>query len=406
MTQEQPAITQTSQSESASASASAPNREAAGRSSASGRSASGGLAAAISVMALVATGVLGWYVHDMRGSVATVREEVAQRLAAGESAATEYRALGRQQQETIAALQGKLGALEAQVAATEGQAAALETLYQQFSRTREDRVIAEAEYAVVMATQQLQLAGNAEAALIALQGAEARIAAQDAGQLLPLRRALARDIEMLKAAPQVDVPGIALRLEGLLERVDTLPLAFAGELSAQPAVDGGNAVAPAPAAAAPSPMDFIKGVAHEVWHEILALVRIERLDQPEPILLAPAQSTYLRENLKIRLLTARLALLARDGRTFSADLAQAQNWVGRFFDKRDRKVQETLSELASLAAMPVKVEQPAPTESIAALRLLQARAGEANRKAPAAAVPPADEPAKGNAARQPAGATR
>ncbi|NMF98985.2 uroporphyrinogen-III C-methyltransferase [Aromatoleum toluolicum] len=362
------------------------------------------------MLALVATGVLGWYVYDMRGSVAAVREEVAQRLTAGESAVTEYRALGRQQQETIAALQGKLGALEAQVAATEGQAAALETLYQQFSRTREDRVIAEAEYAVAMAVQQLQLAGNAEAALIALQGAEARVAAQDAGQLLPLRRALARDIEMLKAAPQVDVPGIALRLEGLLERTDTLPLAFAGELAAQPSVDTGDGAAAAPAAATPSPMDFIQRIAHEVWHEILALVRIERLDQPEPVLLAPAQSTYLRENLKIRLLTARLALLARDGRTFSADLAQAQTWVGRYFDKRDAKVQETLSELAALAAMPVKVEQPAPVESVAALRLLQARAGEASRNAPPLAIPPAappaEVPAKGSAAQQPAGATR
>ncbi|SIQ42404.1 uroporphyrin-3 C-methyltransferase [Aromatoleum tolulyticum] len=403
MNQEQSALTQSSSSESAPA----PNREAAGRPSASaaaGGSSRGGLAVAISVIALVGAGVLGWYVHDMRGSVAAVREEVAQRLAAGDSAATEYRALARQQQETIAALQGKLGALEAQVAATEGQAATLETLYQQFSRTREDRVIAEAEYAVAMAAQQLQLAGNAEAALVALQGAEGRIAAQDAGQLLPLRRALARDIEMLKAAPQVDVPGIALRLEGLLERVDGLPLAFAGELAAQPSVDGDTAAAPA--AAAPSPMDFIKEVAHEVWHEILALVRIERLDQPEPVLLAPAQSTYLRENLKIRLLTARLALLARDGRTFSADLAQAQSWVGRYFDKRDAKVQETLSELAALAAMPVKVEQPAPVESIAALRLLQARAGEANRNAPAVAVPPAELPAKGSAAQQPAGAAR
>ncbi|MCK9986446.1 MAG: uroporphyrin-III C-methyltransferase [Azoarcus sp.] len=403
MNQEQSALTQSSSSESAPA----PNREAAGRPSASaaaGGSSRGGLAVAISVIALVGAGVLGWYVHDMRGSVAAVREEVAQRLAAGDSVATEYRALARQQQETIAALQGKLGALEAQVAATEGQAATLETLYQQFSRTREDRVIAEAEYAVAMAAQQLQLAGNAEAALVALQGAEGRIAAQDAGQLLPLRRALARDIEMLKAAPQVDVPGIALRLEGLLERVDGLPLAFAGELAAQPSVDGDTAAAPA--AAAPLPMDFIKEVAHEVWHEILALVRIERLDQPEPVLLAPAQSTYLRENLKIRLLTARLALLARDGRTFSADLAQAQSWVGRYFDKRDAKVQETLSELAALAAMPVKVEQPAPVESIAALRLLQARAGEANRNASAVAVPPAELPAKGSAAQQPAGAAR
>lgn len=363
-----------------------------------------GLAAVISVIALVAVGALGWQVYELRGGVAAVREEVAQRLAGSESAVTEYRALGRQQQEAIAALQGKFGALEAQVAATEGQAAALETLYQQFSRTREDRVVAEAEYAIGMAAQQLQLAGNTEAALIALQGAEARLATQDAGQLLPLRRAIARDIERLKAVPQVDVPGIALRLETLLERVDALPLAFAAEPVERAA--GGRAGSPSAPAGEPSPADFIMRVAHEVWQEILTLVRIERLDQPEPVLLAPAQSTYLRENLKIRLLTARLALLARDGRTFAGDLAQARSWIERFFDKRDTKVQDALAELGTLVATPVKVEQPAPGESVAALRLLQARAGETGKGAPGAAVPAPAVPARGDAARQPANGTR
>jgi len=362
--------------------------------------------------AVVAVGLIAWQVYELRGGVAAVRLEVAQRLAAGESAATESRALSRQQQEAIATLQGKLGALEAQVAATEGQAAALESLYQEFSRTREDRVVAEAEQAIGMAAQQLQLAGNSEAALIALQGAEVRLAAQDRGQLLSLRRALMRDIERLKAVPQVDVQGIALRLEVLLERVDTLPLAFAGELAENVAPVTDDTAASA--VGEPSPLDFVAALARDIWRELRTLVRIERLDQSEPVLLAPAQSTFLRENLKIRLLTARLALLARDGRTYAADLAQARGWSERYFDRRDAKVQEALSELAALEAMPVKVEQPAPTESIAALRLLQARAGEASKASPGTAVAPnaapsgapATPPAKGSAARQPANGAR
>ncbi|NMG73215.1 uroporphyrinogen-III C-methyltransferase [Aromatoleum diolicum] len=391
---------------------SVPDRETAARNAsaaipapvaASGRSSWPGVLAGAAV---VAVGLIAWQVYELRSGVAAVRLEVAQRLAAGESAATESRALSRQQQEAVATLQGKLGALEAQVAATEGQAAALESLYQEFSRTREDRVVAEAEYAVGIATQQLQLAGNSEAALIALQGAEARLAAQDRGQLLSLRRALMRDIERLKAVPQVDVQGIALRLEVLLERVDTLPLAFAGELAENVPPVTRDAAA-APAVGEPSPLDFVTALAGDVWRELRTLVRIERLDQSEPVLLAPAQSTFLRENLKIRLLTARLALLARDGRTYAADLAQARGWIERFFDQRDSKVQEALSELAALVAMPVKVEQPAPTESIAALRLLQARAGEASKASPGTAgapnaapsgsqdTPPAQQPASG-----------
>jgi len=352
--------------------------------------------------ALIAIGAAlgGWQIFELRGAVGGVREEVAQRLAAGDAALAEVRGLARQQQESIAALQGKLGALEAQVAATEGQAAALENLYQEFSRTRDDRVLAEAEQAVSIAAQQLQLAGNLEAALIALQGAETRLAAQDRGQFQALRRALIRDIDRLKAVPQVDVAGIALRLEALLERADGLPLAFAGELAANRASADG---APPEVAGEPSALDFVAGIARDVWREIVSLVRIERLDQSEPVLLAPAQSTYLRENLKIRLLTARLALLARDGRTFAADLAQARGWVERYFDRRDKEVEETLAELAALQAQPVKVEQPGPTESLAALRMLQARSAEL--QAPTAngsSAPAGSRPSPSAAPRPPA----
>ncbi|QTQ31036.1 uroporphyrinogen-III C-methyltransferase [Aromatoleum bremense] len=351
----------------------------------------------MALVALAAAGLAAWQVYELRSGAIEIREEVAQRLAASDSALAEARGSARQQQESIASLQGKIGALEAHVAATEGQAAALENLYQEFSRTRDDRVIAEAEQAIGIAAQQLQLAGNHEAALIALQGAEARLAAQDRGQFQALRRALVRDIERLQAAPQVDVPGIALRLETLLERVDTLPLAFAGQLDDPDPAAAGNEGASGPERAStdPSVIDFITGLARDIWREMLTLVRIERLDQSEPVLLAPAQSTYLRENLKIRLLTARLALLARDGRTFAADLAQARGWIERFFDQRDQAVQETLAELAALQALPVKVEQPTPTESIAALRMLQARSAEGQR-------PLNGTPAPGGAASAPA----
>lgn len=388
MNEETPALTQApsvaTSATSATSEHSTPPRNAPAADRPASRS---GWPAALAIIALAASGALAWQVYQLRGQSQSLREEVAQRVTSGESASAELRALLRQQQDAIAAMQGKLGALEAQVAATEGQAAALESLYQEFSRTREDRVVAEAEQAISMAAQQLAFAGNVEAALVALQGAEARLAAQDRGQLLSLRRALMRDIEALKAAPRVDVGGMALRLEGLLEKVDTLPLAFASEPAARQASPDAPAAAPGEASA----LAFVKDLARELWQEILTLIRVERLDQSEPVLLAPAQSTFLRENLKIRLLTARLALLARDGRTFAADLAQARGWIERFFDARDEAVRKVLTEVAELQAMPVRVEQPAPTESIAALRMLQARAAEAAGASGAAPVPPAGD---------------
>ncbi len=347
------------------------------------------LAIVIAVLALLATGWIGWQVHELRQLSKETRQEVAQRLSGGEATVAEVRALNRQQQDSIAALQGRFGALESQVAATGGQAAALEALYQEYSRSRSDQVLAEVEQAINIAAQQLQLAGNFEAALIALQGAEARLGLPELGHLQPLRRALLIDIEALKAHPQVDVSGLALRLEIVLERIDRLPLAFEVALAEAAAERERIAAAgDAPDATAwQRTVAFVQALGVDVWNEIRGMVRLERMDQSDPVLLAPAQSTYLRENVKIRLLTARLALLARDGRTYAADLAQAREWIERYFDAREEPVQRVLAELTELEQTPVKAEQPSLTETFTALRLLQARVPGARSPGGASAQP-------------------
>ncbi len=375
-----------------------------------GRSPAAWWALLLALVSIAAAGWALWQARETQMGAITLREELAQRLSEGETIATEARGIVRQQQEVIASLQGKLGVLDAKVEATEGQAAALEALYQEFSRTREDGVIAEVEQAVALAAQQLQIAGNVGAALIALQEAEARLAIHDRGQLAGLRRALASDIDDLKLQPVLDVSGLSLRLERLLERADALPLAFEGQLPIEAAVGRDLATGDSGGLAGwmAGAWRFTQALAADVWHEVRTLVRVERLDQAEPVLLAPAQNTFLRENLKIRLLTARLALLARDGRTYEADLAQARVWMERFFNLRDARVQAALEELKALEAVRVRYEPPNLAETFSALRTAQARSGRPPLPAalqPESAAPaPAAEPAAAEspAAEQPA----
>lgn len=397
MNEETPALTQSSSPgvpPSADAAAAAPPPVA--------REARGGAGWAVlaALVALAAAGAAGWQTWETRQRVDDLRVELARRLSASDAAAAEARTLTRQLQDGLAGAQGKLGALESKVEATEGQAAALESLYQEFSRTREDRVLAEVEQSIGIAAQQLQLAGNVEAALVALQEAESRLAALDHGQLASLRRALAHDIDQLKTAPQVDVPGVALRLENLITRVDNLPLAFAGA----PAAGTAEPATAGEAVSGPSALDFARRLAGEVWKELKTLVRIERLDQPAPALLAPEQSTYLRENLKIRLLTARLALLSRDGRTYDTDLAEARQWIERFFDGRDKGVGQALQEVDALRQVPVGAELPPLLESFAALHRLQARADESRASQTDAAAATAEGARSGKTGGADAGA--
>ena len=316
-----------------------------------------------SLMTLAVLGVLGWQWYDLRDRVDTLSAA----LAAERNASQEGRTLVRQTQDSLQALQGKVGALEAQVDAAQGQQLALESLYQELSRTRDERVLAEVEQSLAIAAQQLQLAGNVEAALIALQGAEARLGRTAQPQLLPLRKLIARDIDRLKAMPKADISGIAIRLEAIVASVDAMPLAFERRPATAPAAKP-VAKSAKNANAKPAEPNWLEQFGSDLWQEVRQLVRIERVDRGDPALLAPDQAFFLRENLKLRLINARLALLARDSRSFRDDMHQAEDWLGRYFDSRAKPVQAAQSTVHSLAAIDIARDLPSLDETLNAVR--------------------------------------
>jgi uroporphyrin-3 C-methyltransferase len=297
---------------------------------------------------------------DTRMQVGSLQQELARRLADGDSVAKEGRALARQSQETVAALQAKVGVLEAKLAETQSQAVALEAMYQDISSTRDERLLAEVEQAVVIAMQQLQFAGNVEAALIALQGAEARLARSVQPQFLPVRKLLARDIERLKGTPGANISGLSLKIESVVAATDSLPLAY----EQRPKADAARPVS----AAKPASADYWRELGADLWREMRQLVRIERIDQGDPALLSPNQSFFLRENLKLRLLNARLALLQRDGKIFREEIRQAREHLDRYFDSQAKPVQAAQSTLRTLAATDVSFDLPGLAETLTAVR--------------------------------------
>ena len=312
---------------------------------------------------LVALAIIVAQWVDTRMQVASLQQELARRLADSESMAREGRGQARQMQESLAAQLAKIGVLEARLAETQSQAVALEAMYQELSSSRDERLLAEVEQAVVIAMQQLQFSGNVEAALIALQGAEGRLARSLQPQFLPVRKLIARDIERLKGIPGANISGLSLKIESVVTAVDGLPLAY--EQRPKP-------VAPkAGADARPVNLDFWRELGAELWRELRQLVRIERIDHGDPALLAPQQSYFLRENLKLRLLNARLALLQRDGRVYREEIRQAREQLDRYFDGRAKPVQAAQSTLATLAGTDVSFDLPGLAESLTVLRNLK-----------------------------------
>jgi uroporphyrin-3 C-methyltransferase len=308
----------------------------------------------------VAILILGtWQWLETRSRIDELQAELARRLGEGEAQSKETRALAREHQDMLQALTAKVGAVEAKQAEMVGQQMALDAMYQELSRSRDERLQADIEQAVSLAAQQLAVAGNVQAALIALQGADARLARAGQPLLLPVRKLINRDIERLKGLPLADVPGISLKLDGIVAAIETMPLAHEQRPKAEAA---------AAASQSPAEFGFWQGLLADLWNESKQLIRIERMDRPAPALLAPSQAFFLRENVKLRLVNARLSLLQRDGRGFRQDINQARSWFDTYFDGRNRGVQDAAATLKDLAAIEVSQELPTLGETLAALR--------------------------------------
>ena len=317
------------------------------------------------LMALIALGLVAWVSWDTRRQSAAMQQELARRLSDVDNVAKQNHAIAVQAQEVTheaqnktAALQNKFVALENKLSESQNQQVALEALYQELSRTRDEWSLSEVEQILTIANQQLQLAGNVKAALIALQAADARLQRIDKPQLAALRKVLDQDIERLKALPFLDTVGISVRLENLSAGIDALPLLS----DTRPiGLQTGEKTKAEPGE------PFWTRIGRDTWAEIKQLVRVQHMERPEAPLLSPTQSFFLRENLRLRLLSARLALLSRDEASYKADLKAAQDWLTRFYDSKDKGQQNALASLHQLYGSPIGLSLPDISGSLEAV---------------------------------------
>ena len=253
-----------------------------------------------------------------------VSTQVAEKLAMMESEHQVNSVLLEKNQEDTRDLAAKLALLDARYAESQGQRAALETLYNELASSRDETALAEVEQSLLIANQQLQLSANIKAALIAMQTADARLQRMNRPNLRPLRLAIAHDMDKLRALPNIDITGISVQLDNLLASVDNLPLW--SELH-EPS---------SPAQIASSDENRGQVLLHEVWRAFSQLIRIQNTQRAALPLLPPEQEFFLRENLKLHFLLARMNLLARDEVAFKHEINVMQHWLNDYFAEQTR----------------------------------------------------------------------
>lgn len=303
-----------------------------------------------------------------------IQEELARRSQDTGTQAVEARALAQQAQDATRDLATRLGGMEAKVGEVALQRQQLEELMQSLSRSRDENLVVDIESALRLAQQQAQLTGSAEPLLAALRSAEQRLQRAAQPRLTPVLRAIHQDTDRIKSATLTDVPALLIRLDELARLVDELPVA--NDVAAEPA--RGEAAAPAHpprtglvGATTGAVQDWLGrafGAALDTLRqEARQLLRVSRIDRPEAALLAPEQAFFLRENTKLKLLNARMALLSRQTEVARADLQAVQLSLQRYFDASARKTQVATGLVQQIQTQLKSTELPRLDQTLTAL---------------------------------------
>ena len=309
---------------------------------------------AVAVVAL-AMSVLLWE------KLSRIQEQLARQSADTGLQALEAKTWAKQAQETVQESTARVSLMEARLSEVALQRTQLEDLMQRLSRSRDETLVVDIESALGFAQQQAQMTGSTEPLLAALQSAQKRVQRAAQPRLTPVSRALENDLERLKNLPAFDIPGLMTKLDDGVALVEGLTLANTARASLsqirqQDEVSG-----------AQTPPTWWMSILTRMGDQIKGLVRVSSIESPEAALLSPEQAFFLRENLKLKLLNARLGLLARQKEGVRNDLGAAAVLVRRYAEPQSRRTSQLLQLLEQTSEQVRMAELPRIEASLTAL---------------------------------------
>jgi len=290
-----------------------------------------------------------------------------------ESGSTSSRAIAENVQSTNQLLQNRLDSMESKVSSLDdklissvselqqGDAAISDSLNKLSDSLRSNKddqlLVAEARHLINIANHQAQLNHNAAAAAAALVAADQRLRDAADPALLEARQIITDDIIALRKINNIDTSGIALTLSQLEASIDGLPLS---NETSEPS--------PVAETAATTPVTDVSSFFNKVWSDIKGLVSIRHNSgDHSAALLPPGQRFFLQQNLRLKLETARLALLQGDSQTFQSSLNTAKNWVESYFDTSAAGTANLLTSIAPMQSLELNPALPDISRSLKAL---------------------------------------
>jgi len=254
-------------------------------------------------------------------------------------------------------LEARLGKLEKD---QQSQTNRLGVLAAMMGRSERGWTLAEVEYLLRIANQRLQLQRDVKTAEQALRAADGRLQNLADPHYLSVRKQITHDLEALAVVPAVDTDGLSVTLTTALAGIDELPVA--GTHYQPPKAVENPRVKPDTTA------HTLKEFGQLVWASLSDLFRLREHDQPVRPMLPPEREYFLRENLRLQLAAARLALLRNDSVQYRSALQTAKRWLLAYFDPKSSAVQQLGKQLKALATVNIAPVLPDISASLHLLR--------------------------------------
>ena len=309
----------------------------------------------LAVVALIFSAMLWEKLSRIQGQLARQSADAGQQ-------SLEAKAWAKQAQDSVKESAARMALVETRLGEAALQRSQLEELIQSLSRSRDENLVLDIESSLRLAQQQAQLTSSLEPLLATLKTAQTRLQRASNPRLVTIQRAIERDLDLVKSAQITDLPGMLLVLDEMVALADELPLAneSARTSSVQvKTVDAGGPTSPN--------ASWWQLVLDRIMLEARGLLRVSRIDSPEAALLAPEQGFFLRENLKLKLLNARLGLLARQNDAARNDLLAVSLALKKYFDPNAKKTQLALQLLEKAQTLSKGNPIPRLDGSLAAL---------------------------------------
>jgi uroporphyrin-3 C-methyltransferase len=309
----------------------------------------------LAVLALIFSAMLWEKLSRIQGQLARQSADAGQQ-------SLEAKAWAKQAQDSVKDSAARMALVETRLGEATLQRSQLEELIQSLSRSRDENLVLDIESSLRLAQQQAQLTSSLEPLLATLKTAQSRLQRASNPRLVTIQRAIERDLDLVKTAQITDLPGMLLVLDEMVALADELPLA--NELSRTASA---NPKSVEPNTQALPNTVWWQVVLDRIMVEARGLLRVSRIDSPEAALLSPEQGFFLRENLKLKLLNARLGLLARQNDAARNDLVAVSVALKKYFDPNAKKTQLALQLLDKAQTLSKGNPIPRLDGSLAAL---------------------------------------